>query len=72
MLLFSLFFITKEAKEADVSTIFVQEQFNPRSAKALAEQIGVDVFPLDPLAEDLPGNLKKIAGALEKGFAGKR
>lgn len=64
--------ITKEAKEADVSTIFVQEQFNPRSAKALAEQIGVDVFPLDPLAEDLPGNLKKIAGALEKGFAGKR
>jgi zinc transport system substrate-binding protein len=64
--------ITREAREANVSTIFVQEQFNPRSAKALASQIGVDVVPLDPLSEDLPGNLEKIATALDKGFAGKR
>lgn len=60
--------ITKEAKNAGVKIIFVQEQFNPGSAQALARQIGGTVEPLDPLAEDLTGNFKKTASALIKGF----
>ena len=60
--------ITKEAKAAGVSTIFVQEQFNPGSALALARQINGDVVALDPLASDLSGNLRKIASALDAGF----
>ena len=60
--------ITREAKKAGVSVIFVQEQFNPGSAQALARQIGGDVAPLDPLANDLISNFKKIADSLERGF----
>ena len=60
--------ITREAKKAGVSVIFVQEQFNPGSAQALARQIGGDVAPLDPLATDLISNFKKIADSLERGF----
>ena len=60
--------ITREAKNAGVKVIFVQEQFNPGSATALAKQIGGTVKPLDPLSGDLIGNFKEIANALEKGF----
>ncbi len=61
--------ISKEAREAGVSTIFVQEQFNPRSAEMLAGKINGNVVPLDPLVEDLPANLEKIADALNNGFS---
>ena len=60
--------IIREAKEEKVSTIFVQEQFNPGSAQALARQIGGSVAPLDPLAENLTENFEKIAEALLEGF----
>jgi zinc transport system substrate-binding protein len=64
--------IISEAKASGVSTIFVQEQFNPRSAQALAEQINGQVIPLDPLAENVPENLKKIADAIAGGFKGEK
>ena len=60
--------VIKDAKTENVSTIFVQEQFNPGSAKALAGEIGGSVAPLDPLAKNLPENLEKIATALLDGF----
>ncbi len=60
--------ITREAKAENISTIFVQEQFNPGSAQALARQIGGCAAPLDPLAADICGNFKKIAQSLEAGF----
>lgn len=60
--------ITREAKAENISTIFVQEQFNPGSAHALARQIGGHAAPLDPLAADICGNFKKIAQSLEAGF----
>ena len=60
--------ITQEAKECGISTVFVQEQFNPGSAEALARQIKGNVVALDPLAEDICGNLEKITDALEAGF----
>ena len=60
--------ITKEAKDNNISTIFIQEQFNPGSAKALARQISGNAVPLDPLAADICANLKKMAQALEAGF----
>ena len=60
--------ITKEAKAGNISTIFIQEQFNPGSAKALARQIGGVAAPLDPLAADICENFIKIARSLESGF----
>ena len=53
--------ITKEAKEGNIHTIFIQEQFNPGSAKALARQIGGIVAPMDPLAADICENFRKMA-----------
>ncbi|MBE6389546.1 MAG: ABC transporter substrate-binding protein [Lentisphaerae bacterium] len=64
--------IIREAKLAGVSTVFVQEQFNPRSAEALARQINGRVASLDPLAKDLPGNLRKTADAIYDGFTSKK
>jgi zinc transport system substrate-binding protein len=49
------------ARSENVRVIFVQPQFDPKSAAAVASAIGGEVVPLDSLAEDVPGNLKKMA-----------
>ena len=60
--------IIREARDARAATVFVQKQFNPRTAKALADRIGGTVAELDPLAYDLPDNLRRTADALRRGF----
>ena len=60
--------IIREAKAADIHTVFVQEQFNPRNANALAKEINGKVVPLDPLAADITENFRKIANAIAAGF----
>lgn len=60
--------VIKEAKEAGAATVFVQKQFNPHTAGALAQHIGGTVEFLDPLAYDLPANLQRTADAVKKGF----
>ena len=64
--------IIKEARDARANTVFVQKQFNPRTARALADQIGGTVEFLDPLAYDLPDNLRRSADAIVRGFAGEK
>ena len=61
--------LIREARAAGATTIFVQKQFNPRTARALAEQIGGTVEHLDPLAFDLTDNLRRSAAAIRRGFA---
>ena len=53
-----------KAKEEGVSVIFVQPQFDQNSAKAIAESIGGNVVPIDPLERDIIANLKHIAGEI--------
>jgi len=53
--------IIDEAREHDIKVIFVQAQFSQRAAKAIAEDIGGEVKPLDPLAYDWPENTRTIA-----------
>ena len=48
------------AKKENIRTIFVQKQFSQKSAEAIAKQISGNVVPLDPLAEDYIGNLRRI------------
>ncbi len=60
------------AKKEKVKVIFVQPQFDTKSAEAVAAAIDGEVVPLDALAEDVDGNLvlmsEKIVAALsEKG-----
>jgi zinc transport system substrate-binding protein len=59
------------AKADNVTTLFVQPQFSTQAAETIAEAIGAEVVPLDPLAYDYIENMRdiahKIAAALEKG-----
>lgn len=62
--------IIRKAKEEKVRVIFVQPQFDTKSGAAVAAAISGRVVPLDPLAEDIIGNLllmgDAIAEALDK------
>ena len=53
--------LIKEARKKDVHIIFVQPQFDKKSAQAVAEAIDGTVVPLDPLHENVLQNLKIIA-----------
>lgn len=55
--------IVDEAREHDIKVIFVQAQFSQRAAKAIAEDVGGEVKPLDPLAYDWPENTRAIGAA---------
>jgi zinc transport system substrate-binding protein len=65
-----LFGLIRKARADGVRVIFVQPQFDPRSAESVATAIGGKVVPLDPLAENAVRNLEnmasEIAQALEK------
>lgn len=63
--------VIREARKAGAKVVFVQKQFNPASAKALANAIGGEVMELDPLASDIEKNLKDLCAALLKGFGKK-
>lgn len=57
--------LIKSARRDKVSTIFVQPQFDSKSASAVAGAIGGQVVPLSPLAEDVAGNLTIMADTIE-------
>jgi len=63
-----LFALIGKAKADGIKVIFVQPQFDPRSAESMARAIGGKVVPLDPLAENSVENMRimavKIAAAL--------
>jgi len=61
--------VIREARKQGVKTVFVQKQFNPASAKALANAIKGEVVELDPLAGDVEKNFLLITEALVKGFS---
>ena len=61
--------VIREARQQKVKTVFVQKQFNPASAKALANAIKGEVVELDPLAADAEKNFHLICDALIKGFS---
>ena len=60
--------LVSQARAEHVRVIFVQPQFSPKSAERLALEIHGTVIPIDDLAEDYLGNMKRIARALEKGL----
>jgi len=60
------------AREEGARAVFVQPQFDRKSAEALANAIGGEVVVLDPLAGDLCANLVDIAEALAASFESQR
>jgi len=53
--------IIRRAKDQGVKAVFVQQQFSDAQARAIAEEIGATVVPLDPLAKDYLRNLEDMA-----------
>jgi zinc transport system substrate-binding protein len=60
--------LVEQARADRVRVLFSEEQFNQRSPGILAEAIGAQVKPLNPLARDVLKNLDTIARNLEEAF----
>jgi zinc transport system substrate-binding protein len=58
------------ARAERVRAVFVQPQFSGRSARAVAEAIGVELVELDPLAADPIANLEIMAAAIAAAYGG--
>ncbi len=54
------------AKEEHVKVIFVQAQFNTRSAEAIADEIGGGVIAVDPLAKNYISNMDNVSDIFAK------
>lgn len=59
----------EKAKKEGMRIIFVQPQFDKKSAEAIAQELGARVESLDALSEDAIGSIRKIADAVEAAFA---
>ena len=56
-----LYKLIAKAKKERVKVIFVQPQFDRKNAATIAQAIGGQVAALDPLAENIPENLRNMA-----------
>jgi len=64
----SIAVLVKQARAADVRTIFVQPQYDTKGAQAIATAINGSVMPLDPLAKDVIQNLETMAQIIARSF----
>ena len=53
--------LIEHAREKNIRVIFVQPQFSAESAQLIAREIGGQVVPANPLAEDWMANLRLVA-----------
>jgi zinc transport system substrate-binding protein len=58
-----------QAKAEGIQVIFVQPQFDRRSAELIAQEIGGTVAVIDPLARDWLQNMRQVAAALHQAFS---
>lgn len=61
--------LISKARSENVRIIFVQPQFDVKSAEAVANAIEGEVIPLDALAEDVASNLTEISKRIESALA---
>jgi zinc transport system substrate-binding protein len=60
--------LVERAETDKVKVVFVQPQFDPRSAQTVAQAIGGKAAPLNDMSKDVLANLEEIAGKLEQGM----
>ncbi|MEJ2689310.1 MAG: zinc ABC transporter substrate-binding protein [Deltaproteobacteria bacterium] len=58
----------ERARKHKIRIIFVQPQFDPKGAEAIAKAIDGTVVSLNPLAYDVLGNFSRIAEQLDRSF----
>lgn len=56
--------LVERARELGVRTVFVQQEFDQKLARSIAEELGAQVVLINPLGEDWRGELVKIVDAL--------
>jgi zinc transport system substrate-binding protein len=66
-----LYELIAEARRDKVRVIFVQPQFDRKNAETIARAIGGKVAALDPLAENVPDNLRLMAEQISSALGGK-
>jgi len=62
--------LIRRGHAADVKAVFVQRQFTQRSARAVAEALGVPTVEADPLALDYIDNLRRVSIAMAAALEG--
>ena len=62
--------LIRRGRAADVKAVFVQRQFTQRSARAVAEALGVPTVEADPLAPDYIDNLRRVSIAMASALDG--
>jgi zinc transport system substrate-binding protein len=60
--------VIERAKQEGIRVIFVQSQFDTRTAESVARAVNGHVVTLDPLAEDYLTNLRQIAQTIARGL----
>ncbi len=64
--------LVEQARTAGVRVIFVQPQFSPKCAEAIAREIDGEVVPIDPLCADYLSNLELMTARICAGSVGDR
>ncbi|CAK8718472.1 ABC transporter substrate-binding protein [Candidatus Electronema halotolerans] len=65
-----LYALIAKAKKEKVKVIFVQPQFDRKNAETIAQAIGGKAAALDPLAENVPENLRLMAEQISSALGG--
>ena len=58
--------LISQAREEEITVIFVQSQMTREIAEAIAEEIGAVVVSIDPLSEDYLANLRHVAAVISE------
>jgi len=58
--------VIKEAKDSNITTIFVSPQFNIKNAEIIAKEINAKIEVVDPLARNYTANMLKVAKSFAK------
>ncbi|HIE30920.1 MAG TPA: zinc ABC transporter substrate-binding protein, partial [Methanosarcinales archaeon] len=56
--------LVEAAKADNITVVFAAPQFNPESARVIAEEIGGTVVSIDPLAEGYVANMRAVSETL--------
>ena len=64
-----LLVLINRAREENVRVVFIQPQFSDKSARILAERIGGQVVPVNPLAEDTVAVIEQAAERIVQAYA---
>jgi zinc transport system substrate-binding protein len=61
--------VVDSARAGGIKTIFVQKEFDRKSADVIAGEVGAAVVNIDPLSADWPAAVRDIITSLSNGFA---